>query len=94
MSKRTYTFESRFGTYELALEPSKYTGNGNFALAAFCIEDGEFTPYAAITVNLGLALPKGFAFVDEPNLPGISEFLINNGLAKPVGVTHSSGFHE
>lgn len=67
-----------------------YDNNGNLAIIAIC-DDGE--PFGTITVNLH-DLPKNLAYIDTPNMPGIDEVLVKNGIAKMVGMTTTSGFCE
>lgn len=59
------------------------------------IEAAEYSEtFAYLTVNLpeSALLPAGTQFVNDNNLPGIREWLVNNGLAQPTDIVAASGF--
>ena len=76
----------------IVLYPVTYKSNSQLAVIAYT-EDGE--PYADITVCLPeFKLKPNDQFVDTNNLPGIDEWLEENGLAKYLGVCGCSGYCE
>ena len=81
-------------TYDITLAMGKYQENDNLAIQMMA-EDKEYgcsTPYGIMTVNLSVKLPYNKAFVDTNNLPFIEDFIKENRLGKPTGVTRVSGF--
>lgn len=75
----------------VVLRTDRYSNNGTLAVQLEEAESGEF--FADITVNLNsLAQTDKTAFVDENNLPGVGEWLRENGIARPAGYRQASGF--
>ena len=72
---------------------SKYIYNNRLAVQLTTAK-APWEPYATLTVNLdGERLDSSNqAFVDTNNCPWAPEFLEDNGIAKPTGVTAKSGF--
>lgn len=63
---------------------------GGMAVCAY-LRNGE--PWSDLTVNIpGTMTPDGMAFIDTNNNPWAEAFLVENGLAKPTGVTGRSGY--
>lgn len=72
---------------------SKYVSNDRLAVQLVTTK-APWSPYATLTVNLdseNLNSDK-LAFVDINNCPWAPEFLEDNHIAKPTGVTAKSGF--
>lgn len=60
---------------------------------AVVIIDSEGETYGVATVNLKSCLQSSsLAFVDENNLPGIGQWLTENGVAQPMNYYERSGF--
>ena len=92
-----YKFKDFNEEYTIWLEPREYNWEDkhNLAIQAWT-EDGE--PFAVITVNLPdekLSDDESCtAFIDENNIPGLYNFLINNKIADFTGNIGYSGFCE
>lgn len=81
----------KFNNKEVKLNFTTYRNNGMLAVQLAGVTDDEF--YDIITVNLNCPLQSDrLAFVDENNLPGIGQWLQNNGIAYPIGYHQRSGF--
>lgn len=76
---------------EVELQVSWYVNNGGIYVGLFSMEEDFPEPYGDLTVNLG-AVPDYCAFLDVNNMPGIAEFVEENGLARPLNITVPSGF--
>lgn len=87
-------FEFLGEEYNLELYRTSYVSNSSLAIVAKC--NGE--DFATITVNLPYAYldSEREAFVDENNLPGITDWLKRNKLIAPAAGNdrHRSGFCE
>lgn len=63
---------------------------GGMAVCAY-LRNGE--PWSDITVNIpGHSISDDTAFIDTNNNPWAEEFLVENGIAKPTGLTARSGY--
>lgn len=85
-------------TYPVTLNFTKYTNNQTLAVQLIEAQ-APWSPFATITVNLpesnfgvDLRKDKKYAFVDTNNNPWVEEFLLDNEIAKPTGITGQSGF--
>lgn len=83
-----FNYHSPFGDALLKLRVGSYAQNQlSLAISMIAAEDG--LPYSTATVNLGpytgndSLIGKYCAFLDPNNMPGIEDFLIENGLAEP-----------
>lgn len=91
MEKKLYELNG----YKVYIEKTKYAYNGRLAVQAYVVEDdGWVEPYGTITVNLPneQITDKDCGFVDENNMPFISEWLEENGLAEITGRIGMSGY--
>ena len=80
-----------FNGNEVKLRFKSYQNNGKLAVLMNFITDEESA--GVITVNLDCPLQSDrFAFIDENNLPGIGQWLQDNGIAFPLGYSQRSGF--
>jgi len=89
---------------EVKLSFVNYSTNGTLALQLLSRpEYDEFSPgeelpfeepYATVTVNLPESdrLAANEQFVDENNLPGIGDWLVENGIARPTEYSARSGY--
>ena len=92
---------------EVMCSLASYTNNGTLALqlfnkpdipAGFRLPDDpkkQFCePFGVVTVNLfeSKLLPYNVQFVDENNLPGIGDWLKQNGIAQPTGMHAASEY--
>ena len=69
---------------------STYQDNGKLAVLLVTTHNDS---YDVVTVNPDSPLQSDrLAFVDENNLPGIGQWLRDNGLAHPLGYSQRSGF--
>lgn len=83
---------TEYGDYNIALQTSKYD-NGNLAVMLIDTETGE--DYAVLTVNLGTKLSgENMAYIDTNNFPEAEQFIKENNLGEPTGITRQSGFCE
>lgn len=78
-----------FGTYDVEIFVSQYCANDNLVVQLISPEG----PFATLTVNLG-KLDRGYAYIDTNNCPWAEEFIAENGLGEPTGLTRQSGFCE
>lgn len=94
MEYKSLPFHGRYGDYELAAAISRYTQNNRLAVSLFCKEDGCWTPYAALTVNLpGEPLRKNEAFIkDFDENTGLLDFVLKNKLGTLCPEKGYSGF--
>lgn len=83
--KRTYTYNGQ----QVTLSKSEYQSSATLAVL-MAYENGEED---VITVNLSSPFESDtMAFLDENNHPGIGQWMCDNQLAIPMGVTIRSGF--
>lgn len=82
MSIQTLPFQNFFGHYDLTLAVNSYSDNGRLGISLLCLEDGDFIPYATLTVNLPRETVKpNEAFIkDFDEGQGLLEFVLNNHL--------------
>ena len=84
------TVKSYGKTYEVEVSRSAYRNNNSLAIILTCT-NGE--PFATLTVNLNSGLEgEDFAFVDTNNCPWAEDFIRENALGTPTGLTQRSGF--
>ena len=83
----TYTNCSK--SYDLELFHTTYANNGNLAIIAMIADTKEV--YGNITTNIS-DMSSPLACIDENNMPGIFEVLVEAGLAKYTGYTIESGY--
>ena len=82
----------RYGkTYDVYLKKDKYINNQNLAIVIF-EKDDDYYPFAFLTVNTEIPLPKNLAFVDVNNCEWAEEFIQENELGKPTENYTTSGF--
>lgn len=85
--KLTYSFYDK--EYPVYFELAEYASNVNMLTDIKTVDE----PFGCCTVNLGMRLQPGYAYIDENNLPGVLEFLEENGLGSRIlGCTAMSGF--
>ena len=80
--------EFRYKGHDMKVIVSSYTQNDNLFIG-FEDENGELW-YA--TTNLGIKLPKGFAFVDTNNFRDAATIIPNEGIGRFAGETAQSGY--
>lgn len=89
--KLVYTFYGK--EYPVYFELNQYAWNENTAVQMLTDIDTVDEPFGTCTVNLGLPLQSGYAYIDENNLPGVLTFLEENGLGSRIlGSTAMRGF--
>ena len=88
------TYNSYGTEYKIKLQLTTYQDNGNLALCATCYDEEYkfWEPFGTFTVNLGEELPDDCAYVDANNMPGVEDWLKDNGLAEPLAKQRQSGF--
>lgn len=91
MAKTIYRYTNSWGTANAFLVHSKYVTNDGLAVEIITDTFGDWEPYGEVTVNFGFASER-YAYVDVNNMPNITEFLEENGLAKPTGLEYHSGY--
>ena len=88
MMENLFVYHSPFGDVPVRLRIDSYVQN-RLSLAVSIIDADDGLPYSTATVNLGpyagndSLLSQYCAFLDTNNMPGIEDFLIENGLAEP-----------
>lgn len=83
--KRTFNFKGQTVTFS----KSEYQSSATLAVL-MAYENGEED---VITVNLSSPFESDtMAFLDENNHPGIGQWMCDNHLALPMGITIRSGF--
>jgi len=96
---RAYGYTQYDETYSVLAEPAFYqqvtdwTGapKQNLCVTLTEVETGE--DFATLTVNLGEFIGiYGAAHIDTNNLPGVDEWLEDNGIAKMTGLSKQSGY--
>lgn len=101
MDDMIYEYTNQWGTtYRLRFGKGEYSNNGSLAVVAECFDEdmGYWAPYATVTVNLDDPEPmlrgENFAFVDENNLAGMTDWLEEQGIAYRTedGYEGQSGF--
>lgn len=77
--------------YKVRVSFDKYANNQSLAVKLITDEEDIF---AVVSVNLTESwfIPKNSAFIDVNNCPFAEKFLIENNIAKPVGIYSQSGF--
>ena len=89
--KLVYTFYGK--EYPVYFELNQYACNENTAVQMLTDIDTVDKPFGTCTVNLGMRLQPGYAYIDENNLPGVLTFLEENGLGSRIlGCTAMSGY--
>ena len=79
----------------LELQARSYYNGGALALLLVDWTTGEPEPWEDLTVNLGANMEKDCAFINVNHLGnGILPWIEQNGLGKPTGRIHRSGFVE
>ena len=89
--KLTYPFYGK--EYPVYFELAEYSSNENTAVQMLTDIKTVDEPFGTCTVNLGMRLQPGYAYIDENNLPGVLDFLEENGLGSRIlGCTAMSGY--
>lgn len=83
------TYTNGKTNYDLELFHTTYANNNNLAVIALIAETKEHA--GTITVNISDMSPT-LACIDENNMPGIFEILVEAGIAKYTGYTIESGY--
>lgn len=79
---------------EVAFDVAQYLANGAAAIDLIWISEESIEPWDSLTINLGDCPPEDHAYIDvNHNGSDIVEWLIQNRLAEPTGVTRRSGFY-
>lgn len=89
-------FRNEFGEVDIKLYVSTYHDGGALAVGMFALEeDGEYWPYADLTVRIPmtpLENPKTDACLNTNNLPNVEAFVKEYQLGVPTGVVMNSGY--
>ena len=88
---QTYKFTDQYNDTMDAYLVHGYYHDDSLAVEMVANGDGEWEPWATLTVNLGLGNAYR-QFIDTNNCPWATEFLESNGLAKPMGIEMPSGY--
>lgn len=88
MKKKYYELVLFGRTWRVELRKGEYMMGG---LAVEMITD-EGEDFETLTVCLGAGTGNNKAFIDTNNCPWAEDFLLENGIAREVGVTRSSGY--
>ena len=100
-TENVYTIQpwSNVAPEEVKCSFASYRNNGALAMQLTCRPDGcpeqgFCVPYGIATVNLPESelLPYNVQFIDENNLPGLGQWLEQNGIAYPTGISMPSGY--
>jgi hypothetical protein len=83
-----------FKGYEIAFKLSNYCDNGVLAIVVY-----EYTSYgcayqygvASVNIN-DMIFGVNQTYIDENNNPGMTQFLVDNGLVTPTGYIGRSGY--
>ena len=89
---KTLTLNAWGENHSISFELANYADNDNLYVGMITHEDGYPEPWSDLTVNLGIPLPMGTAFIDTNNNPGIIGWLEANNLGKRSGRAVQSGF--
>ena len=93
MSYEKLTYEFYNKKYSVYFELAQYVNTENMAVMMLTDDEVNDAPFGTCTVNLGMRLQMGYAYIDENNLPGITSFLEENRLGSRIsGCTAMSGF--
>ena len=83
--------------YEIKLQLTQYA-DGQLALTSTCY-DKEYDfwePFGTFTVNLNYndndPAPEDCAYLDTNNMPNVEDWIKENGLGEPTGLTKQSGY--
>jgi hypothetical protein len=91
MKSKVFKFKWYGKTYKLYIVLDHYVKDNS--LAVVLIEDKTNEQFAVASVCLYPTTPsEGCFFVDTNNLPGIEEFLVENEIAFPTGMSGFSGY--
>ena len=85
---KSYEYDCYGTIYNIILTRSTYP-NKNTAIIA-TTTNGE--PFGVFSVNLGVSLPKDYAYIDTNNMPNAMDFLIKNHFGKYAEKSAQSGF--
>lgn len=88
--KLNFTFIGK--EYPIYFSLGRYRYLNNFAVQMLTDLEFEDAPFGTCTVNLGISLQDGYGYIDENNLPGITEWLEKNKLGTRTGSFATSGF--
>ena len=78
---------------EFAFTTSTYSTTGNTYVGIHSKKNDCIEPYCNLTVNLGMQIDKGLAFIDVNNADKrLLRFLEKQGFITPTGVTMPSGY--
>ena len=94
MEIKSAPFQSFFGEYELAVAVNSYARNGRLAVNLLCKEEGDWMPYAFLTVNLPkepLKANEAFIKTSDENV-GLLDFVLQNQLGTLCPDVGHSGF--
>lgn len=90
-------YKSIYGDeYDIYFEITNYHSTGGTAIVMYCMGDYGYEPFANLTVAIPLFTPKdrSCVCVDVNNLHGAEEWISENNLGTPFGMTVSSGWCE
>ncbi len=76
--------------YNVKMEKNEYNNNGNLAIRLIDTETGE--PFAIMTKNLDVKLPKNRAYVDTNNCPWAEDFIRKYKLGFSLRQYRRSGY--
>lgn len=82
--------KTEYANYQVETKKAFY-GNGNLAVI---LENSDGFQIGKLTVNLGLKLDDGYAYLDTNNLPEGEVFVKEYGLAEFTGKYGRSGYCE
>ena len=91
---QVYRLEEYDEVIDVILVFDAYKNNNSLAVSLYTADDSEL--YDVITVNLpeSSTLPEGVQFVNVNNHPGITDWLVRNGLAERYPAMARSGYCE
>lgn len=77
--------------YDVMVKTETYVNNNNLAVIVYETDD-EYYPFAFLTINTDVKLPKNMAFVDINNCEWAEEFIKDNELGEPANYYNTSGY--
>lgn len=81
-------FTSRFE--DCYLELDRYVSNGRLCLNIYSHTEGAIARLTTNLPNYNIGIME--AFIDENNVPGAKDFLVENGFAKDLRISERSGY--
>lgn len=87
-----YDFNCHGHTYQVNILYTSYASNDTLAVILVDAED-NYDVIADVTVNISHGFAEGnLQYVDTNNCSEIKKFLVENGIAEPMGVSIDSGY--